>query len=89
MRIVRRMPRMQVYLPMDLYREVKDRQLPASDLLQEAVRAELRRLALLEESDLYLRDLTDEVGTPSAAETTRAEAIARRIRERSVPSPVG
>jgi hypothetical protein len=36
----RRMPRMQVYLPADLYELVKKRGLPASELLQEAVRTE-------------------------------------------------
>jgi len=33
---------MQVYLPDDLYRAVKDLGLPASELLQAAVRAEFR-----------------------------------------------
>ena len=42
---------MQVYLPDDLYAVVKERQLPASELLQDAVRAELRRLALQAESE--------------------------------------
>ena len=35
---------MQVYLPDELYRLVKKRRLPASELLQSAVRAEVRRL---------------------------------------------
>jgi len=48
------MPRIQVYLPDDLYQQVKERGLPASELLQEAVRAELRRQELLEQTDLYL-----------------------------------
>jgi post-segregation antitoxin (ccd killing protein) len=39
---------MQVYLPDDLYDLVKERHLPASALLQKTVRAELRRLDLLE-----------------------------------------
>jgi post-segregation antitoxin (ccd killing protein) len=43
------MPRLQVYLPDDLYRIVKERGMPASELLQDAVRAEIRRLALLED----------------------------------------
>lgn len=37
----RRMPRMQVYLPGDLYAEVKQRGISRSELLQQAVRAEL------------------------------------------------
>jgi post-segregation antitoxin (ccd killing protein) len=75
------MPRMQVYLPDELYDEVKARGLPASELLQEAVRAEVQRLELLEHTDEYLEALVAEVGEPTAAEITRAEAIARRIRE--------
>ena len=76
------MPRMQVYLPDDLYQQVKERRLPASELLQEAVRAELRRRALLEHTDTYLAELMAEVGQPSARELARAEAIAERIRGR-------
>ena len=79
--MIRRMPRIQVYLPDDLYQQVKERRLPASELLQEAVRAELRRQDLLEQTDAYLADLVAEVGDPSARELARAEAIARRIRE--------
>ena len=74
------MPRMQVYLPDDLYRIVKDRDMPASELLQDAVRAEIRRLALLEETDRYLEDLVEKVGEPSAEALARAEALSRRIR---------
>lgn len=81
--MVRRMPRMQVYLPEDLYEQVKQRGLPASELLQEAVRAELRRQALIEEGEQYLADLVDDVGEPSADELARAEAIARRIARRN------
>lgn len=82
--IVRRMPRMQVYLPDDLYRELKKRKLPASELLQEAVRAELRRQGLLAETDRYLAELVAEVGEPTDDQVARAEAVARRIRERRV-----
>ena len=79
--MIRRMPRIQVYLPDDLYQQVKKRELPASELLQEAVRAELRRQELLGHTDAYLAELVAEVGDPSASELARAEAIARRIRE--------
>lgn len=77
------MPRMQVYLPASLYEQVKARDLPASELLQEAVRAELRRLQLLEETDDYVAELTAEVGEPTTDEIARAEAIARRLRDRA------
>ncbi|HEY2292389.1 MAG TPA: hypothetical protein VGM86_16960 [Thermoanaerobaculia bacterium] len=67
---------MQVYLPDDLYKLVKARGLPASELLQKAVRAELRRLELLAETDRYVADLVAEVGPPTGAQSTRAAAVA-------------
>lgn len=82
-RILRRMPRLQVYLPEDLYRAVKERRLPASELLQGAVRAELRRRELLAETERYLAELVDEVGEPSAAAVARAEALSKRVRGKS------
>jgi post-segregation antitoxin (ccd killing protein) len=76
---------MQVYLPDDLYEQVKTRNLPASELLQEAVRAEVRRQDLLGETDAYLAELIAEIGEPSKQERARAEAIARRIASRRTP----
>ncbi len=83
--IVRRMLRMQVYLPDDLYQQVKARHLPASELLQEAVRAEVRRQDLLSQTDAYLTGLLAEAGEPSPQDRARAEAIARRIASRRAP----
>lgn len=80
--ILRHMARLQVHLPDDLYEQVKARGLPASELLQKAVRAELRRQELLAETDRYLVDLIAEVGPPTAPQRTRAAAIARRIARR-------
>ena len=77
------MPRLQVYLPDDLYREVKDRRLPASELLQRAVRAELRHQELIEETDRYLVELIDEVGEPSPSAIARAEALAERLQAKT------
>jgi hypothetical protein len=82
-RIARRMPRMQVYLPDDLYRVVKKRRLPASELLQSAVRAEVRRRDLLSETDRFTASLMAEVGEPAAAERVRAKALAQRIAKRT------
>lgn len=70
---------MQVYLPDELYKLVKKGRLPASELLQNAVRAEVRRRELLREADRYVVDLTAEVGEPSARQRARASAIAQRI----------
>jgi post-segregation antitoxin (ccd killing protein) len=81
------MPRLQVYLPDELFRVVKERQLPASELLQRAVRAELRRLELLEETDRYLSELVDEVGEPSPASVARAERLAERVQETGANAP--
>jgi hypothetical protein len=78
------MPRMQVYLPESMYEQVKARGLPVSELLQEAVQAELRRLDLLAETDHYLTDLIAEVGVPSPAQRARADAVARRLARRAV-----
>lgn len=77
------MPRMQVYLPAELYDVVKTRRLPASELLQRAVQAELRRLDLLEEGDRYLGELVAQVGEPRPAERARARAVAGRIASRT------
>jgi post-segregation antitoxin (ccd killing protein) len=81
--MVRRMPRMQVYLPDELYKAVKERGLPASELLQEAVEAEVRRQRLNEQAESYVAELVAEVGEPSPRERARAATIARRIRDRA------
>lgn len=70
---------MQLYLPDELYEAVKARALPASELFQRAVRAELRRLDRLKKTEEYLDSLLQEVGPPTAAERKRAEAIASRL----------
>jgi hypothetical protein len=78
------MPRVQVYLPDDLHDELKRRGLPASELLQIALRAELERQNALDETDRYLTELVAEVGEPSQRQQTSADAIARRIRDRAL-----
>ena len=77
--IVRRMPRMQVYLPDELYALVKKRRLPASELLQEAVRAEIRRRQLLAEGDKYVAELSAEVGKPTARQRAAATAVVKKL----------
>ena len=73
---------MQVYLPDELYRAVKKRRLPASELLQNAVRAEVRRLEILAEGDRYIAELEAEVGRPTPQQRARAAALSRRIAAR-------
>jgi len=80
--ILRRMPRMQLYLPEDLYKLVKKSRLPASELLQDAVRAEVRKRELLREADRYVVDLAAEIGEPSARQRVRASAVVERIVQR-------
>jgi hypothetical protein len=58
---------------------VKKRRLPASELLQDAVRAELRRRQLLAEGDKYVAELAAQVGEPTAQQRARASAIAKQI----------
>jgi len=77
------MPRMQVYLPADLYDLVKERRLPASELLQEAVRTEVRRQKLQSASRRYTAELAAEVGQPGPRERARAVAVAKRIAGRT------
>ena len=74
---------MQLYLPDDLYRAVKEQGLQPSRLLQEAIRVELKRRRLLKETDLYLTDLRAEVGEPGPEEVARARGIARRLARRA------
>jgi hypothetical protein len=76
------MPRVQVYLPDDLHDQLKRRGLPASELLQVALRAELERQDALDATAEHLDELAVEVGEPSIRQQTNADAIARRIRER-------
>ena len=73
---------MQVYLPDDLYKLVKKGRLPASELLQKAVRAEVRRRELLRETEKYLAELAAEVGQPSPRQRSRARAIAAQVGQR-------
>jgi post-segregation antitoxin (ccd killing protein) len=75
------MPRVQVYLPENLYAELKSRDLPASELLQLAVQAEIERRDALDATDKYLAELSAEVGLPSARDRARARAIVRRVQE--------
>ncbi len=77
---------MQVYLPDEIYDAVKHRQLSPSRLLQGVIRDELRRQTLLEETDRYLAELSDEVGEPSDETVAKAEALARRIQAHIHPA---
>lgn len=81
------MPRVQVYLPDDLYEAVKKHGLPASRLLQEAVRADLRRRDAIAEANRYAEALIDHFGEPSAEDYAWAEALSRDVRRVAEPTP--
>jgi hypothetical protein len=62
---------------------VKERHLPASELLQKAVRSEVRRRELEAASRRYTTELAAEVGQPSTRQRAKAAGIARRIAGRA------
>jgi len=86
--VTRRIARIQVYLPDDLHALVKERGLHASQLFQEAVRSEVRRLELVEEAQRYVDELLGEVGPPTSEVAARAEAIVKRL-ERNLERRTG
>ena len=73
------MPGMQVHLPQDLCRAVKEWGLPVSELRQPAVRREVRRRRILAATDEYLSNLIAEVGEPSVEDAAWAEDLVDRI----------
>ena len=74
------MPRMQIYLPDELYAEVKARKLRVSELLQQAIRAELRREEQIQAMAEFVQETIREYGEPSAEELAEAEEFAARIK---------
>lgn len=70
---------MQVYLPDELHRRVKDEQLPVSEILQEALRRELSRREKLAALDTYLADLTAEVGIATAEDHVAVERLMAQL----------
>ena len=77
---------MQIYLPEELYAEIKQRKLPASELLQQAVRAEIRRQELIDAADEYLQELIEETGEPAPEDLAWAEDVAQRTSRHTGPS---
>ncbi|MGH3795858.1 MAG: hypothetical protein ACRDSP_13320 [Pseudonocardiaceae bacterium] len=73
------MPRLQVYLPDELHRQLKEQGLSPSELLQRAVQHEIRRRELDAATDAFLAELVDEVGEPSAADVAYARQFVRNL----------
>ena len=71
------MPRIQVYLPEDLYKEAKEQKLPVSEMLQEAIRAQSKARAF---DDWYEKSVRDH-GPPTQEEEAEAEEWAKPIIE--------
>jgi hypothetical protein len=80
---------MQIYLPDDLYDAVKEGGLPASELLQQAVRTELHRRELVARSEQYTADLAKRIGRPTSRQRMKAAAVAHRIAARRAERKVG
>ncbi len=77
------MPRVQIYLPDDLYEAVKSRRMPISELSQNAVRAALHREQLRADTQAYLDELATRLGgPPTDKELTAAD---RWIERASTP----
>ncbi len=74
---------MQVYLTEPLYAEAKARKLPVSELLQEAIRVEVRRRELVAAGAEYVAELLAEVGEPGPADIAWAEDLVRRLDRRA------
>ena len=80
---------MQIYLPDDLYEAVKEGSLSPSELLQEAVRTELRRRELVAKSEQYTADLARRIGRPTSRQRVKAAALAQRIAARRAERKAG
>jgi post-segregation antitoxin (ccd killing protein) len=78
-----RMARVNITIPDELYEQAKRAGLNVSQAAQQAVAAELARLAKIAELDGYLAELDAELGPISAAEHANAVAWADKALESS------
>ncbi|MDE0268584.1 MAG: hypothetical protein OXI96_06065 [Acidimicrobiaceae bacterium] len=76
------MGRIEIELPDELHNALKELDISTSELLTDAARAEIRRRALLDETDRYLEEITQKVGDPTPEGLARAQALALRILNR-------
>jgi post-segregation antitoxin (ccd killing protein) len=72
------MPKMTVYLPEDLYELVKERGMPVSELLQDAIRREVELEEKRAAADELVRELVREHGEPSARDVAWAEGLVNK-----------
>ena len=73
------MPYIEVFLPNDLLEVALSRDLPLSEMLQVTVRAVVEREKSREGLEQYIRELEEEIGSPSDEQNARADAIVRNI----------
>ena len=73
------MPYIEVFLPNDLLEVALSRDLPLSEMLQVTVRAVVEREKSREGLEEYIRELEEEIGSPSDEQNARADAIVRNI----------
>lgn len=81
------MPKMQVYLPDDLYRAIKDLGLGASSLLQDAVRDELRRRQSEAQAWAWVHEVEAANGPPSDEELEDARRWVADLAEPTNAAP--
>jgi len=74
-----RMARVNITIPDDLYRQARAVGLNVSQLAQQALRAELDRLAKIAELDAYLAALEGELGPTSESERSEAAKWVDRV----------
>ena len=63
-------------MPEDIHAQLKARGFSPSELLRNAVTAEVHRHELIEQAETYLAELIAEVGEPTAADRAHAASIA-------------
>jgi post-segregation antitoxin (ccd killing protein) len=78
-----RMARVNITMPDELHDQAKRAGMNISQVTQNAIAAELDRLAKIAELDAYLAELDAEFGPVSEAERAEAEAWADRVLARS------
>jgi post-segregation antitoxin (ccd killing protein) len=74
-----RMGRVNITMPDELHHKAREAGLNVSQIAQQAVAAELARLAKIRELDAYLAELETELGPTSAVDRAEAEAWADRV----------
>jgi len=83
------MARVQVYVPDELHEQLKRYEIPASELFQAAVRAEVERRRAIAEFEQWLAETESEPATdvPTADDVRWSEAFVKQLIDRSERRP--